>query len=73
MNYGWANYQLFESRMINKIRIRNKLAPMPVEDNNISIFNPRCHPYLEAGIFTIGHFLDINKEKNIHDGLFFKL
>ena len=43
------------------------------QENYISICNGKYHPYLEAGIFKVGQFLDINKEKVIQDDLLFKL
>ena len=42
-------------------------------DECLSIFNARCHPYLESGLFTLGQFLNSDKKLKDHHNIIFKL
>ena len=56
-----------------KINERNKKIITETHDECISIFNDRCHPYLEAGLFTLGQFLNPDKKIIDYHSMIFKL
>ena len=55
---GWGNHCLFGSLKNQKIVRRNASNRLELNDNNISIFNKQCHPFLEAALTSIGAFIN---------------
>ena len=51
----------------------NKEITLGKYDECISIINARCHPFLDAGIFILGQFLNPDKRMKEHSSIIFKL
>ena len=54
MEKGCTSHRLFGTLSENRINEKNKKIIIERHDECISIFNAKCHPYLEAGLFTLG-------------------
>ena len=73
MDEGWENHRLFVTLSNKRINERKRRTIIERYDEYISIFNARCHPYLEARLFTLGQFLSSDKEIKKHHSIIFKL
>ena len=73
MDEGWENYRIFGSLYNSRIKDQNKEMVVGKYDECISIFNARCHPFLEAGIFTLGQLLKPDTGMKEYSSIIFKL
>lgn len=67
---GWTINRLFGKLSDPQICERNKELSLQKYDECISIFNNRCHLFLETGLFTLGKFLRADKKfMNHHNAI----
>ena len=64
---------LHQLSVFSEICKRNLSNHISQFDECISIFKTRCHPFLDAEIFTLGQLLDINKNISTYYNIIFKL
>ena len=69
---GWGNHHLVGSLKNQKIVRRNASNRLELNDNNISIFNRQCHPFLEAALTSIGAFINNDDTQINYSDIFFK-
>ena len=69
----WANQRIFGSPKNNMINIRNSKKSLNLLDKNISIFNKRCHPFIDTELITIGAFINNDNTQIKYSKLFYSL
>ena len=69
----WNNHRIFGSTKNFKVCKRNLNKCVTLLDGNISIFNKSCHPFLDAGLITVGNFIDKYDKQIKYSDLIFSL
>ena len=69
----WANHRIFGSCKNKDINKRNATGSPELLDNNISIFNKDCHPFLDSELITLGAFIDNQNTQINYSKLFYSL
>ena len=69
----WANHRIFGSSKNKDINKRNATGSPELLDNNISIFNKDCHPFIDSELITLGAFIDNHNTQIKYSKLFYSL